>query len=265
MAVSCLFAFCISPLFWCFALEIGLLGSLVDEADGLVVVLTLQAVDLVFSFLWTALSVKWVSTCTLLVCVTMRTKDGRGCETICLAVAPLWVWPRSAKISKIVQHFRLWEPYLEASFNNQESCLLDGEVSDKETMPVLSMQVLHRYEKAAGSLDFSHPSLPPSHLQALTANPLVTTPIRVLGGSPSEMGYRRAKCLLPHREDYSFIWWGSLLIQTLRASATVPWSEGRGIFTFPLTVGKMLQHQDLDWWGSSLRRFWGCLCHWEII
>lgn len=56
-----------------------------------------------------------------------------------------------------------------------------------------------------------------------------------LEGSPSTTGdIRRAKCLPPHREKYSFVWRGSLLIQRLCSPVAVPWSEGREVFMFPV-------------------------------
>lgn len=57
-----------------------------------------------------------------------------------------------------------------------------------------------------------------------------------LEGSPSTTGHiRGAKCLSPPREKYSFVWRGSLLIQRLCSPVIVPRSEGREIFTFPVT------------------------------
>ena len=77
---------------------------------------------------------------------------------------------RRATVSQTFHHFRLWEPYLPASFYKSDF-LCESVI--KKLCSFLSMKVFSSHEKAVGILAFSPPTLPPSHLQALTANPLV--------------------------------------------------------------------------------------------
>ena len=166
MAVSCLFAFYISPLLWCVALEMRLLSGPAVEADWLVGTWTLQAVVgfLLFWCVWAALPVPWPSACTLAACRRCEVKMAEAVRECLPGTALLWAGPRSARVSQKLQHLRLWEPYLQASFHPREDFLREGEVSDQEAMLILSMKVFPWHEKTVGILAFSPPALPSSHL-----------------------------------------------------------------------------------------------------